>query len=165
MVMGSRTRGEARSEIDMKSVDVSDAEIEAAYGRHKQRLVTEPLAVAVRYHRGNDTVVVEINNGAALIIPRRLMQGLRHATADALRNGIVTGDGTTLTWPALDADFTVMSLLRGVFGGPRWMSELARLAGATTSPAKAAAARANGRKGGRPRQSGPRTHRASARKR
>ena len=41
----------------------------------------------------------------------------------------------------------------GVFGTRAWMmSELARRAGQTKSKAKAAAARANGRKGGRPRR-------------
>ena len=165
MIIVSRTRGASRKELDIKSVDVSDAEIEAAYRRQERRLAMGPLAVAVRYDRTSDTVVVDMNNGARLVIPQRLMQGLRHATPDQLRDGIVTGQGTTLTWPVLDADFTVMSLLRGVYGGPRWMSELARLAGSTKSPAKAAAARANGRKGGRPRKSGQRAHRrTSARK-
>jgi hypothetical protein len=102
---------------------------------------------------------------AALVIPRRLLQGLRDATSSDLQRGEIAGQGTALTWPALDVDFTVLALLRGVYGGRRWMSELARLAGATTSPVKAAAARANGRKGGRPRQSSPHTQRVSARKR
>jgi Protein of unknown function (DUF2442) len=93
-----------------------------------------------------------MNNEAQLTIPKRLLQGLRDATPDELRRGEVADAGTALTWPALDADFTVLSLLRGVYGGRRWMSELARHAGATTSPAKAAAARLNGRKGGRPRK-------------
>jgi len=43
----------------------------------------------------------------------------------------------------------VPGLLAGVFGTRKHM---ARLAGQQTSPAKAEAARANGAKGGRPRQ-------------
>jgi hypothetical protein len=63
----------------------------------------------------------------------------------------ILGSGHGLHWPALDADFTVPGLLMGVFGTRAWMaSELARRAGQAKSPAKAAAARANGRKGGRP---------------
>jgi len=47
----------------------------------------------------------------------------------------------------------VPGLLMGVFGTRAWMaSELARRAGQAKSPAKAAAARVNGRKGGRPRR-------------
>jgi hypothetical protein len=45
-----------------------------------------------------------------------------------------------------------MSLLHGVYGGRKWMSELARQAGAATSESKANAARINGKKGGRPRK-------------
>jgi len=134
------------------TIVVSDAEIEAAYRRREEELATQPLAVRVRYDRVRDTVVVKMNNEAQLIIPRRLLQGLQNATADELKGGEVADQGTALTWPELDADFTVMSLLRGVYGGRKWMSELARQAGATTSPAKAAAARRNGRKGGRPRK-------------
>jgi len=42
----------------------------------------------------------------------------------------------------------VISLLHGVYGGRKWMSEFARHAGAVTSEAKARAARINGAKGG-----------------
>jgi len=147
------------------AIEISDAEIEAAYRRHEKRLATEPLAVSVRYDRRRDTVVVEMNNQAELVIPRRLMQGLQDATPEALRGGEIADQGTALTWPELDADFTVMSLLRGVYGGRQWMSELARHAGASTSPAKAAAARVNGRKGGRPRKKVSAPSRSSMRKR
>lgn len=146
-------------------VDVSDAEIEAAYRRHEERLATEPLAVSVRYDHRRDTIVVRMNNEAQLTIPRRLLQGLRDAKPDELRGGQIADAGTALTWPALDADFTVLSLLSGVYGGRRWMSELARHAGATTSRAKAAAARLNGRKGGRPRKKRGVQSRSSARRR
>jgi hypothetical protein len=153
------------SQPQRRAVDVSDAEIEAAYRRHEERLATEPLAVGVRYDHRRDTIVVRMNNEAQLTIPRRLLQGLREATSAELRGGEVADAGTALTWPALDADFTVLSLLRGVYGGRRWMSELARHAGATTSPAKAAASRRNGRKGGRPRTKPAVSGRPSARKR
>jgi hypothetical protein len=71
----------------------------------------------------------------------------------ALADVEIAGAGHALHWPQLDADFTVPGLLMGVFGTRAWMaSEFARRAGQAKSPAKAAAARANGRKGGRPRR-------------
>jgi hypothetical protein len=131
---------------------LTNAEIDAAFQRRDRRLATEPLAISVRYIPTRSTVVVEMNNGASLVIPRQLLQGLGGASPAQLRNACVSGRGTSLSWPDLDADFTIMSLLHGVYGGKKWMSELARHAGATTSEAKARAARINGAKGGRPRK-------------
>jgi hypothetical protein len=48
-------------------------------------------------------------------------------------------------------DLSIAGLLAGLFGTRAYM---ARLAGRTTSPSTAAAARANGAKGGRPRKAG-----------
>ncbi|TAM59059.1 DUF2442 domain-containing protein [bacterium] len=131
---------------------VTDVDIEAAYRRGDAAIAREPLAKSVRYDRANDTIVIEMNNGAALVIPRGLLQGLREASPAQLERGRVVVQRTALSWPDLDADFTLGGLLGGIYGGKRWMSELARHAGATISKAKAAAARANGLKGGRPRK-------------
>ena len=65
----------------------------------------------------------------------------------------VDGLGFNLHWPALDVDLYVPALVAGIFGTQAWMTrQLARAAGQATSPAKAAAARSNGAKGGRPRK-------------
>lgn len=136
---------------------LSNAEIDAAFRRRDRRLVGEPLAISVRYVSKRDSVVVDMNNGASLLIPRLLLQGLDYASPAQLRNALVSGHGTSVSWPDLDADFTIISLLHGVYGGSRWMSELARHAGAAKSEAKARAARINGAKGGRPRKAAPRS--------
>jgi hypothetical protein len=140
---------------------LTDAAIDSAFRRRERRLASEPLAVSVRYISTRDSVVVEMNNGASLVVPRRLLQGLENAPSSQLRHACVSGQGTSLSWPDLDADFTIMSLLHGVYGGKKWMSELARHAGAATSAAKAKAARLNGAKGGRPRKA---VERASSRR-
>jgi hypothetical protein len=57
--------------------------------------------------------------------------------------------GFGLHWETLDVDFSVAGLVNGIFGTAKWM---AARAGRAISPAKAAAARANGAKGGRPRK-------------
>lgn len=59
--------------------------------------------------------------------------------------------GTGISWPQLDVDVSVPGLAMEIFGSKTWMRELAKRAGSATSAAKAAAARANGKKGGRPR--------------
>ena len=55
-------------------------------------------------------------------------------------------------WPTLDADLFVSTLVKGVLGTQQWMAAIGAAGGKTTTGAKAAAARANGRLGGRPRK-------------
>jgi len=136
---------------------LTNAEIDAAFRRRDRRLSTEPLAISVRYIPTRNSIVIEMNNGASLVIPRQLLQGLEDASPSRLRTACVSGRGTSVSWPDLDAEFTIMSLLHGVYGGNKWMSELARHAGAARSKAKAKAARINGAKGRRPRKVAGRT--------
>lgn len=98
-------------------------------------------------------MTVELVNGCTCIFPSRLVQDLCDASPEDLGSVDVDGMGFNLHWPRLDADLYVPALVTGVFGTRDWMkTALARQAGSTTSTAKAAAARANGRKGGRPRK-------------
>ena len=130
-----------------------DREIDRAMARGRRRALREPRAARARYDRRTGRVVVDLTNGCSFVFPARSLQGLAGASDGALADVQVLGSGHGLHWPALDADFTVPGLLIGVFGTRAWMaSELARRAGQAKSPAKAAAARANGRKGGRPRR-------------
>jgi hypothetical protein len=113
---------------------------------------TEARAIAVRYSRSQDAFVIELRSGIGLIIPRRLLQGLADAKpADAARVTIVD-KGAVLHWATLDVDLTIPGLVRGMFGTKTWMSELGRIGGLQKSPARAAASRANGRHGGRPKE-------------
>ena len=133
---------------------VHDADIAAARRRGAALHLTEPSAVQARYEPANGRVIVELANGCAFAFPARALQGLAEASDAELAGVEVTGGGHGLCWESLDADFTVPGLLMGLFGTRAWMArEQARRAGAATSPAKAAAARENGRKGGRPRGS------------
>lgn len=121
--------------------------------RGKSFLGSEPRAVSARYDRKTGRVTVELVNGCAYMFPTHRVQGLAEASPDDLETVTVDGVGFNPHWPRLDADLYVPPLVAGVFGTRDWMRKaLARQAGRTTSPAKAAAARANGSKGGRPRK-------------
>ena len=113
----------------------------------------EPRAKAARYDATRRQVVVELTNGCTFIFPADMGQGLANATNEELAEVQVLGKGFGLHWEKLDADLSIPSLVVGIFGSKAWMRELARRGGAATSAAKAAAARANGGKGGRPRKS------------
>ena len=132
---------------------VTDAQLRAAEARGRQVLGTAPRASAARYDKITGRVMVDLVNGCSYAFPARLVQDLHGASDDELASVEVDGAGLNLHWPALDADLYVPALVSGIFGSRAWMAEeLARMAGRATSPAKAAAARANGAKGGRPRK-------------
>jgi hypothetical protein len=77
------------------------------------------------------------------------MQGLKDADPADVACVDVIGPGSTLHWETLDVQHGLASLLKGVFGNRRWMS--ARSAGVGVQ-LRRAAARKNGRKGGRRRK-------------
>jgi len=131
-------------------VELTDARIDAALQRGKDAALNEPRAAFARYDRKLGRMIVELTNGCTFSFPPHLAQGLETATEDQLAQVEILGRGYGLHWEALDADLSVPGLLVGLFGT---RSHMARLAGRATSPAKAAAARENGAKGGRPRRS------------
>ena len=131
-------------------VELTDAQIDAATERGKIAHLNEPRATAVRYNRKLNRVVVELTNGCTFTFPPHLAQGLEVATDEQLAKVEILGTGYGLHWEALDADLSVSGLLAGLFGTKTYM---ARQAGRVTSSAKAAAARQNGAKGGRPPKS------------
>jgi hypothetical protein len=130
--------------------ELTDTEIDAAMERGETAHLNAPRATAARYNRKLGRVVVELSNGCTFTFPPRLAQGLETATEDQLLEVEILGNGYGLHWETLDADLSVPGLLAGLFGTKTYM---ARQAGQAKSPAKAAAARINGAKGGRPRKS------------
>jgi hypothetical protein len=127
----------------------SDAEIDAALSRGATLRASEPRAVTARYDPGERRIVVDLTNGCRFSFPPHLAQGLENATDAELAGVEILGAGYGLHWEALDADLSVPGLLSGILGTAAFM---ARRAGQATSAAKAAAARRNGAKGGRPRK-------------
>ena len=110
-------------------------------------------AIAARYDRRQSRVVVTLNTQVQISFPVRLAQGLAEASPDDLADIEITPSGLGLHWPRLDADLYVPGLLAGQFGGKTSIAaELGAAGGRARSSAKAASARENGRKGGRPRK-------------
>jgi hypothetical protein len=137
---------------DVRSrIVTTDAQIDAAIARG--RLASSPVVVAAEFDRVRDEIALRFENGTRLQVPRPLLEGLAQATPAALADIEILGPGTGLYWPRLDVAHYVPGLLDGVFGTRTWMRELGRRGGAVRTPKKAAAARANGLKGGRPRKS------------
>jgi hypothetical protein len=129
--------------------DLTDAAIDAALERGRRLDAKEPRALRARFDPGTGRVSVDLTNGCAFSFPARLVQGLEAASDEDLAAVEVLPQGRGLHWERMDVDVSLPGLLNGIFGTRTYM---ARQAGKTTSPAKAAAARANGTKGGRPRK-------------
>jgi hypothetical protein len=128
---------------------ISETETYEQAKRRGERV--QPRAVAVRYDRRARRIEVELSTGLGLTVPVAMLEELSGATAAQLSGGRVRGGGTALRWDELDADIYVPALYRGLLGSAAWMAELGRAGGRVRSERKAEAARANGRKGGRPR--------------
>lgn len=141
----------AKQRLTDEELDRQLVEARAA-GRAREEV--EPRAVAVRYESEGRRVVVDLKNGATFAAPVALFQGIGEASDEDLADVELTPGGRGVRWPRLDWDFGVFAMLTGIFGSQAWMrhvrAEIGRKAGTAKSPAKAAAAKANGARGGRP---------------
>ena len=113
---------------------------------------TEPRAESVQYNQSEDLIVIKLKNGAIFCFPPRLAQGLESASPEQLADVWLPPSGNSVHWESLDVDFGIPELVAGIFGTKSWMAELGRKGGEATSSAKSAAARKNGKKGGRPKK-------------
>lgn len=129
------------------------AQIPAARAREARARRTGRRAISARYDRPTGRVMIELTMGYVFGFPTDAIPALAKARPEQLAAVEVSPGGSGLHWEALDIDLSVPGLLLSSLGRAQQRSELARLAGRTTSRLKAAAARANGAKGGRPRKS------------
>ncbi len=138
----------ATTDGDMSMID--NASFAKASARGRRLLARGPLATAARYEAGR--IHVELDNGCAFEFPVAQAQGLAGAKETALRTIEVSAAGLGLHWPKLDADLYVPALVKGILGTKQWMTQIGAAGGRAATVAKAAAARANGKLGGRPRK-------------
>lgn len=127
-------------------------QLAAARAHDRAERATGRRAESARYDRATGRVMLELSNGFVFGFPPGAVPGLARATADQLAQVELSPGGGALHWEALDADVSVPGLLLASVDRPDRLRELARLAGRSRSAAKAAAARANGAKGGRPKK-------------
>ena len=106
---------------------VTDEEFAREYSEAVERSgsadVMGPRAVSARYDRTTGCVELELSNGCLFAVPAVLLQGMEGASPEQLEAVEVWGDGDSLHWEELDADFGVEGLLDGRFGNRKWLAQ------------------------------------------
>ncbi|MFL5538744.1 MAG: DUF2442 domain-containing protein [Longimicrobiaceae bacterium] len=139
----------------MKNLILTDEEVDQILARAQRGPdpadEIEPRAVAAWYDAERNLVFFEIKNGCVFGFPppKGEYYGLEGATAEQLAEVEPVEDGYGLHWEELDADIAVPGFLLRMLNVKAWY---AKWLGGAKSEAKAAAARENGKKGGRPRK-------------
>jgi len=132
---------------------ISDQAYIAANKRAALKKSAFPAAVSVRYDKRTDKIVIELATGLELGFSPAQAQGFEHVHAADLVDAEISPSGLGIHFPRPDLDIYIPGLLDGFLGSKRWMAaQNGSMGGAVSSPAKAAAARENGKKGGRPRK-------------
>jgi hypothetical protein len=130
-----------------------DENFELANQRAKGIQASLPRAVSARFDRKSGQIVIGLSSNLILSFSPRDAQGLENAKPAQLEEIEVSPSGFGIHFPKLDADLYVPGLLEGFLGSKKWMaSRLGQAGGQSRTRAKRAAAKANGRLGGRPRK-------------
>jgi len=106
---------------------------------------------AVTYRADLNALVVHLRSQATINLPVQLFPELRRVTPKQLGEVELTGEA--LRWDELDLDISFVGCLEKAFGAQFFARVAGRMSGRVSTRKKAAAARANGAKGGRPRKS------------
>src|SRR5436305_740806 len=120
-----------------------------ARARGVERLADPSAVVEARFDLDVDAIELAFNGGGSMSIPRAMVPGLERAAASKLGSVVVSPAGDALSWPSLNVDVYIPGLVERAFGTRLFAASSGRRGGRRRSKAKAAAAKANGAKGGR----------------
>jgi len=134
-------------------MEVRKDEFTAANRQAADRVRNTPIATDARYDRSTDRVVIGLSSGIELGFRPRHVQGIEHAKPYQLAKIEITPSGLGIHFPKLDADIYLPALLEGFLGSKSWIAaEMGKIGGKASTKAKSAAARRNGKLGGRPKK-------------
>ncbi len=144
-----------------KAIIPSDAEIDAIRAKSAEANACEIRAERVAYDPASRTITLWLvgrSSPTATVVTfsADVTPALAAATDEQLAELVVYPFGTTVAIASLNLHLSVEALVLRALMGEHYHARLRQRAAATmgqaTSPAKAAAVRENGKKGGRPRK-------------
>lgn len=134
-----------------KKHTTTDTEIDRAVRQGQAYDRTATTINEARYDPQRDMLVAHLSTGATLTVPRSALPFLNALSPDAIGDPDVEPPGYALWFERPDIGVRLETLLEAAVGHLA-RDVAARALGASKSPAKTTAVRANGAKGGRPRK-------------
>ena len=129
---------------------IPDADIDRVRLETQTRDKVEPRILSATFDPASGNLVVVFRDGQSLSSPARKLRGLGEGTDQQLADLYPEEDGAALYWGELDVQFSTIALIEDIFG-IKTAHGMGVKGGTVSTPGKAAAARVNGAKGGRPR--------------
>jgi hypothetical protein len=134
----------------------TDAEIEAVRQRSEAASRDEVYAESVQVDVAKRELRLDLPDGVAICLPIDRISELAAANKADLQDLSLSLSGLAITSRRLNVDISVEGLILDLLGGKAWKQamrrHLNREQATATSARKALAARANGKKGGRPKK-------------
>ena len=131
-------------------IRTTDAQIDAAIEHARQNKKAGTRILAAHFDRASDAVVVKLSTKATVIVPRKAIPGFASIEPRQLADLTRQSSGLSMWSKAADTGLRIERLLQ-IAAGPA-LTTAGSILGRTSTLAKAAAARKNGRSGGRPRK-------------
>lgn len=134
-------------------IQTTEAEMRDAIKSARVRERTATKIKSAHYDRREDSIVAKLSTGAVLMIPRKRVPGFAKAAPQNLADLAITPGGEGLWSDSVDDGVLLEQILVLAAGEATLGTIGARINAAKRSPARTAASRANGARGGRPRRS------------
>lgn len=138
------------------SKSISETQLAAGIAHGEQERRTSPHATAIRFEPRSRMYTLTLLAGAEVSFSAESVNELAGATLAQLTDVQLSPSGGGISWPQLDMDIDTTGLVMDLVAGEGWRATyralLVREISGSRSEAKAAAARENGTKGGRPRK-------------